>query len=72
LELENEETRQQRSKELAACFGRKRLGDESMGNLRKLSAVVLAGFLVGLLPGCSRDPQALKKKYLESVSRYFE
>src|SRR5213595_625469 len=46
-----------------------KLREEFMGSIR-LIAVVLT-VLVGLV-GCSRDPNVVKKRYLESGNRYYE
>ena len=34
--------------------------------------VLVFSLVVISVPGCSRDPNAMKQKYLESGSRYFE
>src|SRR5713226_3483976 len=43
-----------------------------MNHSRWLTVLVVAALLAGTLAGCSRDPNVLKRKYLDSGMRYFE
>src|SRR4051812_41113932 len=44
--------------------------EASMRSKQALTIILLSA--IGLLAGCSRDPNVVKKRYLDSGNRYFE